>query len=161
LNEKFAEPNNEMSGSEFTESLLVYLNLNGNCYQKDVVKSNRVIDMRSLPADLMEIITDGQPLPGVSSYRMLLGVLQHFTVEEIIHAKYNNPRWTSDGKHLYGMSPIEVLWNLIQADEEGNDALAEVRKNRGPRLVMGVDTPAVKDESTALDLMNGLKNEFN
>ena len=161
LNDKFANPNPGMSESEYNARQLLYLNLTGNAFELTERNGKRLLDLNILPADYMEILVKTGVVPYALGYQINWGVYQKFEVEDIIHAKYPNPRWTFDGKHLYGMSPIEVLWNLIQAEEEGTDAIAEQRKNRGPRKLVGIKNDKITNYLEGKKMMDGLRDNFN
>lgn len=160
LNDVFANPNDEQSGAEYEESLLTFLNVTGNCFEYAVMNGKEVLRLHSLPAHLVDIIPDKEWPIGASAYKMKGVSLKEFKLEEIIHAKYNNPRWTIDGKHLYGMSPLEVLWNLLQGDDEGFSAIAEQMKSRGPRKLVGIDNDKITDQEKGIKMMAALREEF-
>lgn len=161
LNDKFQDPNGDTSQSEYLENLLTYLNVTGNCYEYLIKNGLSVLQMHSLAADRMEILPDNLFPMGAKGYKLNLGTPKDLELEEIIHAKYVNPRATIDGKQLYGMSPIMVLWNLLQGDEEGNDMIAEVRKHRGPRKLVGIENDKITDYLQGEKMSQGLKSAFN
>lgn len=163
LNEKYANPNPDMSASELTEILLTYLNLTGNTYEYAMRQNGTkyIVGMYAMPAHLMEIKGNGRFPMGVSGYQLNMGVIQSFDRSEIVHTKYANPNWTIDGQELYGLSPIATGWNLIKGDNEGWDALQQMKENRGPRVLAGVESDAIKDYAQAKPVMDALKLEFN
>lgn len=163
LNDKYANPNPDMSESEYTNILLTYLNLTGNTYEYIMRQEGRsdIVGMYPMPAQYMEILGNGQFPIGVAGYQLQEGVIRKFERRDMVHSKYANPNYSTDGRHLYGLSPISAGWNLIKGSNEGWDALQQMKENRGPRVLAGVESDAIKDYAQAKPVMDSLKSEFN
>lgn len=163
LTEKYNNPNPDMSSSELTELLLTFLDLTGNSYEYDMKQEGRkdIVGIWVMPSQSMEIISNGQFPIGVGGFQLQDGFLRKFDRSEIVHTKYANPNWSPDGRHLYGLSPISVGWNLIKGSNEGWDALQQMKENRGPRVLAGIESDAIKDYAQAKNVMDSLKSDFN
>lgn len=162
LNEKYASPNNNTSASEYTEILLMLLNLTGNVFEYAFKEDNskEILQFHWLPSDLTQIKSDGMFPHGISGYQILMGDVKSFAPSEIIHTKYANIRWDISGSHLYGLSPVQAAWNLIQGDTESNKSQAETLKNRGARRLVSVQSNKIQNYAEGKAVMDGMREEF-
>ncbi|MBO9592745.1 MAG: phage portal protein [Niabella sp.] len=162
LNEKYQHPNPDQSASEYTELLITYLNLTGDAFEQAIRKNKRgdILQFFAMPADLVQIKTDGNYPIVETGYRLPFVRDIDFTRDEVIHSKYANPRWSQDGQHLYGLSPIQAGFNLINGDNEGWDAMWQMKKNRGSRKVAGIKNDKISNYLEGKEMMEGLKGEF-
>lgn len=163
LTDLYDNPNTEMSSNEYTEALLTMLNTTGNSFEHVRYSPNtrKIIELGWLPPNYVEIITDGLFPLGVAGYQMQIGRLLKFEPNEVIHSKYFNPLWSVTGSHLYGMSPIQTGWSLINSDIEGLSASAEQRRNRGARKIIAIENDKVRNYAEGKEIMDKLSNAFN
>lgn len=165
LTDKFNNPNPNQSGSEYTEVCLTYLNLTGNVFENVVRKgldnAGEVLQMYAMPTDRVQIKTDGRYPINPTGYKLLFTLDIDFEDNAVVHSKYANPLWSTDGAHLYGLSPLSAAWNLIEGDNEGWDAVWQMKKNRGAKKIASIQNDKINDYAEGLEMMTALKDEFN
>ena len=163
LNDKFLNPNDELSGTEYTEALLTYLNLTGNTFEQAIRKSKRgeILELHPMPPQYVRVKTDGKYPVKATGYTLQFDHEMPFEKEEVIHTKYFNPLFNQNGSHLLGISPIQVAWDLITADDEGYKAMAEQRMNRGARKIIAIENDKIRDYGEGKQMMQGLTDVFN
>lgn len=165
LTDKFNNPNPNQSGSEYTEICLTYLNLTGNVFENVVRKgsdnSGEVLQMYAMPTDRVQIKTDGRYPINPTGYKLLFTIDIDFEDNAVVHSKYANPLWSTDGAHLYGLSPLSAAWNLIEGDNEGWDAVWQMKRNRGAKKIASIQNDKISDYAEGLEMMTALKDEFN
>lgn len=164
LTEKFNNPNQYHGGAEYTEACLIYLNLTGNIFENVIRRGNdnngEILQFHILPTDAMQIKTDGRYPIEPTGYTLNFTKNIDFTDNGVIHTKYANPLWNTDGSHLYGISPLASVWNLIEGDNEGWDAIWQIKKNRGARKIASIENDKITDYAEGKEMMTALKDEF-
>lgn len=159
LNDLYANPNPQNSGSEYTEALITYKLLTGDAYEWGrMVSRGTVAELWPLPSHLMQIISNGMFPVGVLKYALLAGTVVQFTPEEVLHTKYFNPNYSFLGNHLYGFSPLQAAWLNLQQDNDARDAAIEMLQNRGVRGIMTL--PGITSDSVAAETAGRLKERW-
>jgi HK97 family phage portal protein len=72
--------------------------------------------------------------------------------DEILHIKTSNVLTCDNGNELYGLSPLQAGWIVVQSSNEKLNAEASIFKNRGVIgiLTSDTDTPILKQEKEKL-----------
>jgi HK97 family phage portal protein len=56
---------------------------------------------------------------------------QPFTKEQVLHEKYFNPNWNTQGSHLYGMSALKAAWKNLNRNNSAKTASLSKFQNGG------------------------------
>lgn len=122
------------------------------------------LEYKILPSQFM-VIDGNDTLDGVNGYRLNIGKVENFHVEEIAHWKYWNPFFDTAGGHLYGLSPLRAAYMDLLTSKAGKAAAYNDFKNNGTRgaIVRNEDAPwtdTVRDDVKAYveDTFNGVEN---
>lgn len=136
LNALLEKPNKWQKGNEFVVNSVGYKLLTGNRFLTTTVLdigANRgnVAEVINLPPQLMAIKGDGT-LYGVSEYVLKIdGQDKSYQPEEIIHSKYFNPLFDSQGGHLWGLSPLRAACKNITRSDSGINRSVAMLQNAG------------------------------
>lgn len=79
---------------------------------------------------------------------------------ECIHTRRPNPNWNLDGSHLYGLSMLQPINQVLTKYNSGTDAEVELFQNRGAR---GIITPKDAEVMTTFDpvALDQISNDLN
>jgi len=127
---------NKMQGKvEFFEQFYGFKDLTGNAYaytpKLEVGRdAGKITEMHVLPSQWTQIETGGilEPVKGYSI--VYDGNSKVFKADNVIHSKYAQYEY-NNGSELYGMSPIQAGWKLIQKSNENIEAAKKSFENLG------------------------------
>ena len=160
------KPNDYQSFNEIVQDYFAWTDLMGNFYLyglESLRKEGQFQSIHVAPAHMVEIIagTQFQPVKGYSIKDWFTDVI---SPHKILHIKNWNPDYRSDGRHLYGMSPLKAGGRVLTLDNAGIDASATMFKNQGVRGIIhrsaGQDNHGFTIEQ-ALQLKNKLEQSYN
>lgn len=136
------KPNSEQSKDEFIEASASWLLLTGNLYWYTIKNDNglnkgKVHEMWCLPSHLVEIQGGGVMTP-VKSYKINMGygLTIPIEAENVIHIKYFNPSYNTNGEHLYGLSPLQAAIQSFSTTSSGYTALNKSYQNGAPAGIL-------------------------
>jgi len=128
-------PNKEQGKSEFFEQFYGYKAITGNGYiyapkLEFGRNKGKVAEMHVLPSQWVQIVAGGTLQP-VKGYKIIYDEqAMAFSKENVIHSKYAQ-YYYNNGAELYGLSPIEAGWRLIQKSNENITAGKKSFENMG------------------------------
>ncbi len=133
-------PNNYQSFEDFIEAMFIFRDVTGNAYAYKTINETTgdVASLHVLPADKVRIMGGTFTSP-VESYIIDLwdGKLEP---EKVMHWKFYNTRWGSDGRDLYGMSPLRPAAGIIAQDNVSIDSQSAALLNEGLKgIITGTD----------------------
>jgi len=137
INRLLKRPNPTQSFPDLIEALFVYRDITGDAYltQVDNVASKEILQLFVLPSDQTKIV--GGPFTNpVTGYRFSPMSKDIIPPEKVMHWKYFNPRWGSDGRQLYGLSPLVAASQNINSDNAGVDNETASFANEGVKGIL-------------------------
>lgn len=135
-------PNPYQTWIELRQLMKMFLKTTGNVYlymlaPEEGVNAGKPIALYVLPSHLIQIIIkDKINLLGVDDpvkeYILTEGDRYiTFKAENVIHIKYPNPDYGTNGEHLYGLSPLKAALRNIQSSNTGLNQNIKTLKNGG------------------------------
>lgn len=152
-------PNEQMSGSDHIEAMVINKLITGNAYEYANKKNGKKIgELWVLPSQFVKIITNNSFPVRVNGYQLSFGSgLIPLKEEDVMHVKYYNPKtFDALGSHLYGFSPLEAAWLTILGDNTARQALVEQLQNRGVRGIFTVESDKIQTETSWLSAKDQL-----
>ena len=156
------QPNPNQSWAEFLGLYKTFLRTTGNVYiyllrTEEGRDAGTPVCVYLLPSHLMQIVvkkgTDLMSVENpVQSYMLIEGnSWVDFEAEDVIHIKNSNPNYSSDGEHLYGLSPLASALKNIQASNTGLDLNIKTLKSGGAfGFIHGKQTPITADQAAEI-----------
>lgn len=155
-------PNPNQTWSDVIGLFKTYMKITGNYYQynlspKDGMNKGNPKLVYVLPSHLMQIVlkpnanvlTDENPI----DYYMLIygnGYI-HFDVEDVIHVKYVNPNYDTQGSQLYGQSPLRAGLRNINSQNSAIDTNIKMLQSAGAYgFLYGKGTPLTNEQAQSL-----------
>lgn len=146
-------PNTLQGQAEFLEQVLGFKLLAGNSYVHGVgptsgANGGQFHELWPLPAQYMQIIPGGRTEP-IQGYKLQLASeteSERFDVDEILHLKYWNPRFSTDGRQLYGASPIQAHSRLLQRSNDSVTASAKLLQHSGAIGILSMLDEVAKEQ---------------
>lgn len=156
--EVLQNPNPMESWSSFITNYIGFGKLTGNRYiygAKD--GGGKIREMFILPSQHMEIISGGRFDP-IKGYNLEVsdGSMVDFTNEEICHIKDFNPNFDFSGSHLYGQSPLEAAFRVLETNNETINTAKKQLQNQAARGLLVAKEMDGIDEAQAKQLDNAL-----
>ena len=147
-------PNPLQTWEEVWSLYKIFIRITGNCYfyllaPEDGVNAGVPLQLYVLPAQFINIeLWNDADLLGVESpikgYTLITGKQYTFFPEkDVIHIKYSNPNYDTNGRHLYGFSPTRAGLKNLQTS---NTALAlnlKTLQSGGAYGIISGKSPAV------------------
>lgn len=129
------QPNPQQGQTEFIENALGFKLLTGNAFiygasAENGINAGKMQQLYVLPSQYMAI-KPSQTQNDVEGYELELGVKIPYKKEEIIHLKYWNPNWSTDGSHLYGLSPLAAANRVLQKSNDNYTSAVKLLQNTG------------------------------
>lgn len=136
-------PNPLQTWNEIEELYKTMMKLTGNCFIYMVTRSQidnmgEPLEVYILPSQYTQIVlkdansidvTNRSP---IDYYTLIYGASYiDFEAENVIHIKYPNPNFGTNGEHLYGMSPLKPALRNIQSSNEALDLNIKTLQNGG------------------------------
>jgi HK97 family phage portal protein len=139
LNDLLEKPNEYQSFSEFIESAVGYKLITGNTYiWANRLESGKVAELVTLPSQYVAIISDGT-INGVEGYSFTLVGWDQLDAKDVIHLKYFNPYFDTNGNQLYGLSPLQAAYRTVQRSNDAKDTSVGMLQNQGPKGILSAD----------------------
>jgi len=151
----FKKPHPEMTWADIVEGLFVYRDVTGDAYlyQVDNPSTKQIVQFHLLPADKTRIV-GGTFLDPIKGYRFDGLSNKPLPPEKVMHWKYFNPKWDSDGSQLYGMSPLVAATRLINSDNAGiNNETASFANEGVKSILTGTDNADIDYSKEQMDLL--------
>lgn len=129
------KPNDWQGKQEFFEQFYGFKFIDGNSYIyapkiENGPNKGKITEMHVLPAPLTEIVT-GTNFNPVGGYRVEMSPdLKDFQADDVIHCRYANYDF-EDTNWLYGISPLQATWRLIQKSNSNQEAAKKSFDNMG------------------------------
>ena len=129
-------PNEDNTGNEILFNYYVYLLSIGNSFiYGPQLASGRRRELWTMPSDIVNVVS-GKFYEPIAGYKLIEGNQETvFPKQEVLHGKLFNPRFNS-GSWVYGLSPISVAAEIIEAMNSGNTALKSSFNNLGPPYII-------------------------
>jgi HK97 family phage portal protein len=139
LNTLLERPNEYQSFSEFIENVVGYKLITGNSYiWANRLTSGKVAELVTLPSQYVAIISDGT-INGVEGYTFTLVGWDQLDAKDVIHLKYFNPYFDTNGQQLYGLSPLQAAYRTVQRSNDAKDTSVGMLQNQGPKGILYAD----------------------
>jgi len=155
INALLKRPNPTQSFQDLVEGLFVYRDTTGDAYltQIDNPVSKEILQLFLLPADKTKIV-GGPFVNPVAGYRFEALSKNIILPEKVMHWKYFNPRWDSDGRQLYGLSPLVAASQNINSDNAGIDNETSSFANEGVKgILTGTDQDVIEFTKAQTDTL--------
>ena len=153
--EKFLErPNKNQNLNELLAESILYFCSTGNIFFEWVQGIGLGMELSVLSTSMMEVkvnVKTGEISEYV--YTPPFGSSRVIDVENILHVKTSNVVDVNDVGSLYGLSPLQALWIIIQSSNEKFKAEASIFKNRG---IIGV----LSSQDANIPMLKGEKDEL-
>ena len=59
--------------------------------------------------------------------------------KDVIHLKYFNPYFNTNGQQLYGLSPLQAAYRTVQRSNDAKDTSVGMLQNQGPKGILYAD----------------------
>ena len=170
----FDKPNPLQDWKELIALYKTFMKTTGNCFFYIVRRSaekgkGEPVQIYVLPAHLTQIVLkEGADLSTfdnpIKEYLLTEGdSYVRFDKDEIIHVKYPNPNYSTDGAHLYGIAPLRSALRNLETTNEGLDLNVKTMKNGGAygfihgknSVLTQAQADSLKDRLVEMDEDNG------
>ena len=155
INRLLKRPNPTQSFQDLIEALFVYRDTTGDAYlsQVDNPVTKEIMQLFVLPSDKTKIVA-GPFTDPVAGYRFEALSKDIILPEKVMHWKYFNPRWHSDGRQLYGLSPLVAASQNINSDNAGIDNETASFANEGVKgILTGTDQAEIEFTKAQTDTL--------
>lgn len=154
-------PNDLFTGNEQREGFSVFRLLSGNAYlyapKIDLgVNAGKIVELFLMPSQYTTPKVSGTFPQYITGYEMNLNGVVPFDKDSVLHSRYFNPNYTTDGQELVGISPLRSLHKVVTRSASENDFMTRGFQNAGAQGIVwfkGMD-----EEST--DSLGKLKSDF-
>ena len=102
-------------------------------YGANRLANGKVAELVTLPSQYVAIISDGT-INGVEGYSFTLVGWDQLDAKDVIHLKYFNPYFNTNGQQLYGLSPLQAAYRTVQRSNDAKDTSVGMLQNQGPRV---------------------------
>ncbi len=149
-------PNPSESWSSFLSNYIAFGKLTGNRYIYGVRDGGKKVrEMFILPSQHMEIVSGGafEPIKGYS-VQVQKDTAVDFKREEILHVKDFNPNFNFSGSHLYGQSPLQAGFRMLENNNQAVETAKKQLQNQSARgLLVAKEMDGIsKGQAKQLDL---------
>jgi HK97 family phage portal protein len=156
------QPNDFQSDSDFWKLWLIWLKLTGfsPIYTNMGGSRTKVLAMSNLAPQWVQITANSSLTGPEKIFYSPFGATQQtqIPVEDCYIGRYQNPDYTSDGRHLYGLSPLKAALLDLKGSTEAKKAIAKMFENGGAK---GVFMPKeVPQNQLQADTMRGTIETF-
>lgn len=139
LNKLLERPNEYQSFSELIENMIGYKLITGNSYVwANRLSNGKVAELVVLPSQYVAIVSDGT-INGVEAYTFTLVGWDNLPAKDVIHLKYFNPYFDTNGQQLYGLSPLQAAYRTVQRSNDAKDTSVGMLQNQGPKGILYAD----------------------
>jgi HK97 family phage portal protein len=145
-------PNSSQSYIDFYYDLCINVLTTGNIYIREIKGIGSGVEYTVLTTSKVEILATRIGI--VNGYRVTLfdNTTEDVPADEILHIKYSNTVNTDGTDSLYGLSPLQPLWTVLEASKQKLIADSVIFKNRGVSTLLsnGTDTIMLPDEKETI-----------
>jgi len=162
MNFPLEQPNPTQTWADIFGLYKTYMKITGNCYiylmsPEDGMNAGIPIQVYILPAHLIEIVLkkDASMLTvesPIDHYVLIEGnKYVDFDAKDVIHIKYSNPNFDTQGSHLYGMSPLRSALRNINSQNSAIDNNIKMLQSSGAfGFVYGKGTPWTPEQAQSM-----------
>ncbi len=155
-------PNHNQTWVEFKALFKTFIKTTGNVYiymltVEEGKDAGTPLAVYLLPSQNLQIVLkDNANMLGLENpVKEYLLIEQRsytrFESENVIHIKYANPNYDTNGRHLYGQSPLEAALKNIQSSNVGLDLNIKTLKSGGAfGFIHGKNTPITVTQAAEL-----------
>ena len=136
-----AKPNRYQTDAEFRMMALLFLKVTGGVpiYANMGITGMKLQSLNVLPPQWVTLVPDPSLMDIGKVYFSPLGAMNNELPRQQVYMwKYTNPKFDTNGTHLYGLSPLKAGLLDMQAGTEAAKAMSKMYQNGGAR---GVFTP--------------------
>ena len=157
-------PNDFQSYYEFMDNFLGFKLITGNSYVYGVGPSTgpnagKFKQLYVLPAHLVRILSEGRYNP-VSGYTLTTKYdSQDLPADKVMHSKYWNPDYSTEGSHLYGQSPLKAASRVLQQSNDSLTASVKLFQNTGAVGILYDNSDDGMSPEQALELQRKWQTE--
>ena len=127
-------PNELYSKTEFREGTAAMRLITGNCYIYAPIPdlgTDYPVETWLMPSPYIQPIIQNSFPRQVLKYQMNLFGLRDFAKEEVIHIRYFNPNFTTNGSELIGLSPLRAGSKIVTRQKAETDYAVSGFQNGG------------------------------
>jgi HK97 family phage portal protein len=137
VNKFLEKPNSHQTFNEIVEELFGWFDITGNFYLYGLEREDRMRTLQSIhvaPAQNVEIVA-GDWLNPIEGYKLkhYYGNQTVIPADQVLHIKNWNPDYDTDGRQLYGLSPLRAGTRILELDNAGLDTSTASYQNSGVR----------------------------
>lgn len=159
-NKLLQQPNEYQSFSELIENLVGYKLITGNSYLwANRLESGKIQELVVLPSQYVAIVSDGT-INGVEAYTFTLVGWDNLPASDVIHMKYFNPYFDTNGQQLYGLSPLQAAYRTVQRSNDAKDTSVGMLQNQGPKGILYADESNNFGQEEAGKLKEDFYNQY-
>ncbi len=159
-NRLLQQPNEYQSFSELIENLVGYKLITGNSYLwANRLESGKIQELVVLPSQYVAIVSDGT-INGVEAYTFTLVGWDNLPASDVIHMKYFNPYFDTNGQQLYGLSPLQAAYRTVQRSNDAKDTSVGMLQNQGPKGILYADESNNFGQEEAGKLKEDFYNQY-
>ncbi len=156
-------PNPQYSKTEYNEGSYTFRLLTGNTYEyapllEFGVNAGKPSELWLMPPQYTSLqVSDTWPRM-IKAYRLMIADLIMLSVEEVIHTRKFNPRYTYVGNELIGMSPLQAGARTLDRGEAETDYSVNAFQNSGISGI--VSNESIRDGDVAPEILGKMKKDF-
>lgn len=139
------EPNDYQSYYEFMDNYFGFKLITGNSYLYGMgavtgPNAGKFKQLYVLPAHLVRIVSGGRYDP-VNGYTLTTTYnKEELDAAKVMHSKYWNPDYSTEGSHLYGQSPLRAAMRVMQQSNDAQSASVKLFQNTGAMGILYDDS---------------------
>lgn len=151
-------PNPQYSKTEYMEGSYTFRLLTGNNYEHAPllefgVNAGKPNELWLMPPQWTSLqVTDTWPRM-ILAYRLQIGEILTVPVEEVIHTRKFNPRYSYVGNELIGQSPLEAGGKTLDRGQAETDYSVNAFQNSGISGIVANESPGAEMEEGAAGKM--------
>jgi HK97 family phage portal protein len=156
-------PNPIYDKSEFREGFYTFRLTTGNAYiYQNLLEfgadKNKPSELWLLPSQYVSpLITTTFPR-SITGYKLQLGELYEFGFDEVLHSRYFNPEFDSNGKELIGLSPLRAAAKTLQRSDDETNYSVSAFQNSGISGI--VSNESISPDETNIEAAGQMKSAF-
>jgi len=138
----FYFPNSNQTQADFLRVVGLNLLSSGNAFIRKTLAGKRVVAMKCLNTNEVEIITNVNNEILYYSLKQPNGTDEKIPLEEIWHIRFENLTGTFKDK-LYGLSPLKAGWQIVQSSNHITQTERLIYENRAINTILTNDSDRV------------------
>jgi HK97 family phage portal protein len=159
-------PNPDMGYTQWMGEVLGYYYLTGDSYIQGVrpdfgENADVIQQLYVLPSQYMELVVSGKMVNPIEGYRLILNQQKSdLPYEDVAHVKTFNPDFSSDGRQLYGQSPLQAAYRNLTINNDAITTGQNFLKNQGVRGILTPDDMLGITQDQAQAVKNRYKKQY-